>query len=75
MAERKTEMSRNDKKKKRKHNFYSRNKEVTRISDITAGDDKTESTVPPDHLALTREASLYKQAAIAPSMCTNSLYS
>lgn len=67
------EMSRNDKKKE-KHNLYSRNKEVTRIIDITAGDDKTESTVPSEHLALTLESSLSRQAAVASSMCTNSLY-
>lgn len=43
------EMSRNDKKKKKpKHNLYIRNKEVTRIIDITA-----ESTVSPEHWALT----------------------
>lgn len=52
------ELSKNDKKKE-KHNLYSRNKEVTRISDITAGDDKTESTVPAEHLALTLESSLW----------------
>lgn len=66
------EMSRNDKKSR---NTISTVEIKKSYGDTTAGDVKTESTVLPDHLTLTLESSLSRQAAVASSMCTNSLYS